>query len=29
MESVVREDDPGLLKIFTREELINIMSAPH
>ncbi len=29
MESVVREDDPGLLKIFTREELISIMSAPH
>jgi SNF2 family DNA or RNA helicase len=28
MESVVREDDPGLLKIFSREELINILSAP-
>jgi SNF2 family DNA or RNA helicase len=28
MESIVREDDPGLLKTFSREELIQILSAP-
>jgi superfamily II DNA or RNA helicase len=28
MDSIVREDDPGLLKTFSREELIQILSAP-
>jgi SNF2 family DNA or RNA helicase len=28
MESVVKEDDPGLLKSFTREELIDLMDMP-
>jgi len=28
MDSIVREDDPGLLKAFSREELIQILSAP-
>jgi SNF2 family DNA or RNA helicase len=28
MESVVREDDPGLLKTFSREELIEMLSDP-
>ena len=28
MESVVREDDPGLLKTFTREELIEMLGIP-
>jgi SNF2 family DNA or RNA helicase len=28
MESVVKEDDPGLLKTFSREELINLLSSP-
>ncbi len=28
MESVVREDDPGLLKTFTRRELLDMLSMP-
>jgi SNF2 family DNA or RNA helicase len=28
MDSIVREDDPGLLKTFSREDLIQILSAP-
>ena len=28
MESVVREDDPGLLKTFSREELMQLLSVP-
>ncbi|HJX59669.1 MAG TPA: DEAD/DEAH box helicase, partial [Thermodesulfobacteriota bacterium] len=28
MDSIVREDDPGLLKTFSREEFIQILSAP-
>jgi SNF2 family DNA or RNA helicase len=28
MDSVVKEDDPGLLKSFTREELIELMAMP-
>ena len=28
MDSIMREDDPGLLKTFSREELIQILSAP-
>jgi SNF2 family DNA or RNA helicase len=28
MDSVVKEDDPGLLKSFTREELIELMELP-
>jgi len=28
LESVVKEDDPGLLKSFTREELIDLMDLP-
>lgn len=28
MDSIVREDDPGLLKAFSREELIEMLSAP-
>lgn len=28
MESVVREDDPGLLKTFTREQLLDMLSLP-
>jgi SNF2 family DNA or RNA helicase len=28
LESVVREDDPGLLKSFTREDLIDLMDMP-
>ena len=29
MDSVVKEDDPGLLKSFTREELIELMDIPN
>jgi SNF2 family DNA or RNA helicase len=28
MDSVVKEDDPGLLKTFSREELIGMLSMP-
>ena len=28
LDSVVKEDDPGLLKTFTREELIELMDLP-
>jgi SNF2 family DNA or RNA helicase len=28
LDSVVREDDPGLLKSFTRDELIELMDMP-
>ena len=28
MDSVVKEDDPGLLKSFTREELVELMAMP-
>jgi SNF2 family DNA or RNA helicase len=28
MDAVIREDDPGLLKSFSREELIDILSIP-
>ncbi len=28
LDSVVKEDDPGLLKSFTREELIELMELP-
>ena len=28
MENVIREDDPGLLKTFSREELIDLLSLP-
>ena len=28
MDSIVKEDDPGLLKSFSREDLINILSIP-
>jgi SNF2 family DNA or RNA helicase len=28
MESIVREDDPGLLKTFTREQLIDLLADP-
>lgn len=28
LENVVKEDDPGLLKSFTREELIELMDMP-
>ena len=28
MDSVIREDDPGLLKAFTREQLIDLLSMP-
>jgi hypothetical protein len=28
LDSVVKEDDPGLLKSFTREELIDLMDLP-
>jgi len=29
MDSIVREDDPGLLKTFSREELVDMLSIPH
>ena len=28
MDQIVREDDPGLLKSFSREELLGLLSAP-
>ena len=28
MESVIKEDDPGLLKSFSREDLIDLLSTP-
>ena len=28
MNSIVKEDDPGLLKTFTREELIDMLGLP-
>jgi hypothetical protein len=28
MESVIKEDDPGLLKTFTRSDLIDLLALP-
>ena len=28
MDSIVKEDDPGLLKTFTREQLIELLADP-
>jgi SNF2 family DNA or RNA helicase len=28
MDNIIREDDPGLLKSFSREELLEMLSAP-
>ena len=28
MDSIVKEDDPGLLKTFTREQLIELLDVP-
>jgi hypothetical protein len=28
MDAVIKEDDPGLLKSFSREDLIDILSIP-